>query len=423
VTWTNVFGGDWDTATNWDAGHVPTASDDAVVDMTGITVTHNTTAADTAQSLMTRAAFTISAGSLALASDSAFQSSLNLSGGVLTGAGDVSVGGLLAVTAGGTMSGTGVTVVAGGMAMSGRLLLTGRTVVNTGPANVTGAGTLTMGGGAVFVNLDSGTLDVQHDTPFNAAFGGGVFVNLGTLRKSAGNGPVSIDFSFVNEGMVEVDRGTLTVAGNGSSSGSFVVQTGATLNLTALAYSLDPGSTVTGAGDVFFSGRGAITVAGTVAVGAITVTGTTVNLAGADMTSTGGVQIRSGALTGSGTIHGDLQNSGVVSPGEDGVAGVLIVTGDYTQTAAGVLNIALGGPDPDGPYDQLQIGGSATLDGTLNVGLIGGYTPQPGDTFGIVTFASATGNFATLNGVDLGGGLSLDPSYNDTDLTLVTTQH
>ena len=39
--WTNASGGDWDTATNWSLGHVPTATENAVITLAGTyTVTH-----------------------------------------------------------------------------------------------------------------------------------------------------------------------------------------------------------------------------------------------------------------------------------------------------------------------------------------------------------------------------------------------
>ena len=63
------------------------------------------------------------------------------------------------------------------------------------------------------------------------------------------------------------------------------------------------------------------------------------------------MEIQGGTLTGSGTIDGDLINGGGVSPGGDGVPGVLTVAGNYTQTTLGVLNIDLGGVEAGSEYD------------------------------------------------------------------------
>src|SRR5262249_4123262 len=110
---------------------------------------------------------------------------------------------------------------------------------------------------------------------------------------------------------------------------------------------------------------------------------------------------------------------GQVQPGGAGAAGTLTVTGNYTQTATGVLDIELGGTAP-GQCDVFAVGGLATLDGTMNVTLINGFNPSLGDAFKVLTFGSRSGIFATINGLALGGGLELNPVYNPNDLTLVT---
>src|ERR1017187_7683139 len=46
-SWIANSGGDWDTASNWSLGHMPTASEDAVINESGnFTITHNTSATD-----------------------------------------------------------------------------------------------------------------------------------------------------------------------------------------------------------------------------------------------------------------------------------------------------------------------------------------------------------------------------------------
>src|SRR6185503_17057384 len=50
-------------------------------------------------------------------------------------------------------------------------------------------------------------------------------------------------------------------------------------------------------------------------------------------------------------------------------------------------------------YDHLVVSGAATIDGTLNVTLVNGFTPSIGDVFTIVQAASRTGTFT--------GGLNL----------------
>jgi hypothetical protein len=78
-------------------------------------------------------------------------------------------------------------------------------------------------------------------------------------------------------------------------------------------------------------------------------------------------------------------------------AGDLTVTGNYgggTQQYT-VLDIGLGGAGAGSQYGQLDVSGTATLVGTLDVSLSNGFVPYPGETFDIVTAGSRSGTFQT----------------------------
>jgi PKD domain len=128
-----------------------------------------------------------------------------------------------------------------------------------------------------------------------------------------------------------------------------------------------------------------------------------------------GLELANGAqATVSGAVTGDILNSGdLILPG----AGVLAVTGNYTQTAAGSLTVNIGGANA-GTFDQLQVSGVANLDGTLNVNEINSFMPVSGQSFPVLTFGSSSGDFAAFNGLALGTGASLNPALNATNLTL-----
>jgi hypothetical protein len=119
-------------------------------------------------------------------------------------------------------------------------------------------------------------------------------------------------------------------------------------------------------------------------------------------------------------VNADVVNGGAVNPGSS--PGTLTITGSYTQTAAGALNLEIAGLTPGTQYDVLAISGPAALDGALNVSTLNGFLPNFGDAFQVVTFASHSGDFATLNGLDLGHGRRLDPVYDPSglDLSLLT---
>ena len=136
---------------------------------------------------------------------------------------------------------------------------------------------------------------------------------------------------------------------------------------------------------------------------------------GSTLTAPGGVILAGGILSGTGTINGDVTNSASITVGNDNLAGILTINGNYTQTGNGNLTIKIGGPSAGSDYDQLVVNGTATLDGTLTVTLVNGFIPTSGHPFTVLTFESFDGAFATLAG---DGGL-FTPNYNPNDLTLI----
>jgi len=89
-------------------------------------------------------------------------------------------------------------------------------------------------------------------------------------------------------------------------------------------------------------------------------------------------------------------NSGFLKPGSS--PGVLTINGDYTQVVGGgTLASEINGPrfDPLGTtdYSRLVVNGSGSLDGLLAVTIGGGFTPQPTDTFTILTSTSGLDGF------------------------------
>jgi YD repeat-containing protein len=202
--------------------------------------------------------------------------------------------------------------------------------------------------------------------PFSGA---PIFNNSGTYRKTGGD-TTTIGLAFNNTGTVEVQAGTLRFTG---------------------VYTQTAGNTTLNGG----------TLASTNALNLPT----TLNIQG-------------GSLGGIGTVTANVVNAGQVSPGAS--SGILNISGSYTQTAAGVLNIEIGGLTAGTEFDRLIITGSTTLNGTLTISLIGGFVPGAGNTFQVMTFGSRSGTFTTINGLDLGSGRSLQVQYNATNVTLVT---
>ena len=132
------------------------------------------------------------------------------------------------------------------------------------------------------------------------------------------------------------------------------------------------------------------------AEGGIVQSGGSMNLNGINLV--GPVVLNGGVLSGNGVIYGDLTNDGgFIAPGNS--AGSIGVTGDFTQTANGSLLLEVGGINSYRPdFDQLKIGGEATLGGNLSVKTINGFTPDGSTQLVPLSYASATGEFASLSG-------------------------
>jgi len=141
-------------------------------------------------------------------------------------------------------------------------------------------------------------------------------------------------------------------------------------------------------------------------------------LNGGGLSSSTALNIQDGKLSGTGTVTANVSNSGQVNPGAS--PGILNISGTYTQTSTGTLNIEIGGLTVGTLYDRLAISGTATLSGSLNVSLINNFVPNPVDSFQIISFGSHTGTFSTTSGLDLGGGRSFQVNLTATSLTLVT---
>jgi len=79
-------------------------------------------------------------------------------------------------------------------------------------------------------------------------------------------------------------------------------------------------------------------------------------------------------------------------------AGLLSITGTYTQTTGGTLDEAIGGPTADALFGQLDITSTALLDGTLNIDLVDSFVPTVGEKFDIVNAKTVTCGW-TINGL------------------------
>jgi hypothetical protein len=94
------------------------------------------------------------------------------------------------------------------------------------------------------------------------------------------------------------------------------------------------------------------------------------------------------------------------------------ITGALTQTSGAAFDVELGGTTPGTTHDRAVVTGAATLAGALNVALVNGFLPADHDLFTIMTFASSTGEFGTMNLPPLAGDLNWKYHHNPTSIIL-----
>jgi hypothetical protein len=173
ISWINANGGDWDTAGNWSSGSQPGANDDVLINLPGVTVTHNQAVTDSIHSLTSSDPIIFSAGTLSLAAASTITGGLTFSDGTITGAGNLLISGLTAWS-GGTMSGSGTTNLQGPLVLGSAdgnthaETLNGRTLIAQGAMSESGFGTLT--------TLDQPTLVLPPNAPMNVPSAPGSYV-------------------------------------------------------------------------------------------------------------------------------------------------------------------------------------------------------------------------------------------------------
>jgi hypothetical protein len=143
-----------------------------------------------------------------------------------------------------------------------------------------------------------------------------------------------------------------------------------------------------GEGDGLAFGSGTVTIAESLTSdGYLTLFGTTLKAASVDM--------QSGTLVGGGTIESSLTNNGYLGPtnGE-----TVTVTGDYTQTPSGQMNVTFSTQYPP----ALVVNSNSTLSGTLTVTVDLKHPPKPGSTYTALTSGSLSGEFTSTT-VEGGG--------------------
>ena len=98
--------------------------------------------------------------------------------------------------------------------------------------------------------------------------------------------------------------------------------------------------------------------------------------------------------------------NGGYSPGDSPAA--VSFGGSVAFGSGNTLTMELAGTNAGAQYDQLNVGDTATLGGTLEVVLTNGFVPAAGEVFHLINAAQQTNAFTTVNLPALGAGLAWD---------------
>ena len=282
--------------------------------------------------------------------------------------------------------------------------------------------------------------------------GGATFANDGTFTNAAlfvNYSTVTNTGNLLNQATGTVNNlGTINNSGGIGNSGGFQIGSGGVLNNTgAIGNSLGGGFAVLNGGT--FNNSGSLlndflstfsTAAGSTVVntGSMSLAGPSVNIGG-NLRNDGSIILMpgppfgdpaistpapnllvtsTGTLSGTGAVTGVVENQGTMRPGDS--PGTFTINGSYLQDAQGTLDILIGGTGA-GEFSQLIVNGNAVLDGTLDVELFGGFDPQSGEIFEILS-GNISGAFANVLFPTLSDGLffKLDQEKNGVFLDVLS---
>jgi fibronectin-binding autotransporter adhesin len=344
----------------------------------------------------------------------------NATGGVISGGGSITAP---FYNAGGTLRATGVTIGipqpfdnAGILRLEQVAGLTGGEIVNTGIIQGDGSisnaivnqGQIECTGGTLFLG---GAVTNTATGSISAATGGKVVV---ATAASENKGAVSLDGGEVRFNQPFVNAKSGRIAGRGR-----YLFSGGLTNWGQMQFS-------GGVADVF----GAISLVGGATGGKIINSGSgnlvtfydDVTHNGAEIrTSAGNTTVFFGNVSGAGnfTGPGTVQFEGGYSPG--GSPAAVGFEGDAALGSESSLLMELAGQERGTQYDALLVSGSLALDGALDVTLLGGYEPGPGDSFDLLDWGTLAGTFDSVSLPALGAGMAWDTKtlYDSGTITVV----
>ncbi|MBL9120515.1 MAG: hypothetical protein JNL80_11445 [Phycisphaerae bacterium] len=240
----------WNNAANWNPDGLPTAADDVIINILGSTETISIPSGTALCNTLSSSENITVSGTLNVASPSTINGLITVTG-TLTGTGDLVLNGGLTLSTGVLSGASTVTIPAGATiafttstnAITSRsVLIAGTALWSAAQLNMSNASIQVLPGGVFHADAPAAAL-VQ-------ASGTNAFINDGTLVKSSASSSITVPLT--NNGAIQVNGGTLTLAGSGANNGSIEVNAGGTLSV-AIARTWSVGSLLGGSGQIVFN--------------------------------------------------------------------------------------------------------------------------------------------------------------------------
>jgi formylmethanofuran dehydrogenase subunit C len=290
---------------------------------------------------------------------------LSHTGGVLNGAGTITVSGAASFT-GGTQTGAGTTIIQGATSFGASYNLSDDRVlelrggattataftINLDSGGAAGFGTLRNAVGSTFVDSTATTSN------FSTNSSPSLFDNLGTYRKS-GAGTTSFGTGFDNSGTLDIQSGTVSFNENSTQSGSITLANGAVLRFGGGTHAINGAGITAAAGSIVRVSAGDAAFSNTTTLANAELQNGTFRLNGT--TGIAAFTHTAGTLAGTGTVT--ISGAATLSGGTQTGTGTTIITG---ATSFG-SNYALA----DGRVLELRGGATTATAFTFNLDVSG----------------------------------------------------
>jgi hypothetical protein len=299
-------------------------------------------------------------------------------------------------------------------------------------SNLTIAGTATNVSTTASSFSNTGTLTINKGDSFTApaltqiSTTGGITTLTGGTYVLAGN----LDLTSTASENITVNSANLTLEGGTIQTGTVNDLKNLNSNTNALTlasnanFTTSTTSSFTNTGTVTVSKGSTLTVGGTAqnynqTAGTTTVDGTMASNGAGTAFVTGGTIQGAGTITANVSVGNATGTVGTINVGDAGKAGLLSITGTYTQLATGNMTGTINGTTAGSGYSQLKVTGAASLAGTVAFTVSSSFQAslKAGQTFTVLTASSITGTFSNST-IAINSSFHFNVSYTSTGVVL-----